>query len=217
MIRCALSIALVVTLAGAPAFAQSPPPPEAGPAQPLVSEPAPAPDGQAAKPGLSQADGHAKAIDELLARLAKTDNPDSARRIAAAVQAMWSRSGSDTVDLLIARSLDAQRKTKLDVAVKLMDEAIGLRPDYAEGWNRRATLRFMAKDYDEAMADIHETLIREPRHFGAWMGLGRILQDSGFKAKALAAYRRALDIYPAIKGLKREVDDLALKVEGQPI
>jgi tetratricopeptide (TPR) repeat protein len=217
MIRCALTIAVLLALAGAPALAQGSASPEAGPGQPLVPEASPAPDAQEPKPGPSKADGHAKAIDELLARLAKTDNPDRARRIAAAVQAMWSRSGSDTVDLLVSRSLEAQRKAKLDVAAKLMDEAIGLRPDYAEGWNRRATLRFMAKDYDEAMADIHETLIREPRHFGAWMGLGRILQDSGFNAKALAAYRRALDIYPAIKGLKREVDDLALKVEGQPI
>ncbi|HEY0293056.1 MAG TPA: tetratricopeptide repeat protein, partial [Hansschlegelia sp.] len=134
-----------------------------------------------------------------------------------AVQALWQRSGSDTIDLLMARSTEAQRKSKIGIAIRLMDEVVSLRPDYAEGWNRRATLHYMAKDYDDAMADIRETLNREPRHYGAWLGLGRILKDADLDAKALAAFRHVLAIYPQIEGLKREVDELALKVEGQPI
>ena len=159
----------------------------------------------------------AKAADDLLGRLAKTDDPQAAKRIAAAVQAMWTRSGSDTVDLLVARAGEAQRARKLDVAIRLMDEVVGMKPDYAEGWNRRSTLKIVAKDFEEAMGDIRETLIREPRHYGAWLGLGRILSDLGSDAKALAAYRKALEVYPAIEGLKKQVEDLTLKVEGQPI
>lgn len=158
-----------------------------------------------------------KAVDDLLARLAKTEDPQTARRIAGTVQGLWRRSGSDTIDLLTSRAAEAQRDSKLDVAARLMDEVVALKPDYAEGWNQRATLRFLAKDYDQAMADIRETLTREPRHFGAWMGLGRILADSGLEAKALAAYRKAYEIYPAIDGLKKQLDELTLKVEGQPI
>lgn len=157
------------------------------------------------------------AVDELLGRLAKAEDPAAAKRIAGAVQALWSRSGSDTVDLLVTRATEAQRAAKTEIAIKLLDEVVAMKPDYAEGWNKRATLRFMSKDFDEAMADIHETLLREPRHFGAWVGLGRILADSGFDARALAAYRKALEIYPQIEGLQKQVDELTLKVEGQPI
>jgi tetratricopeptide (TPR) repeat protein len=204
MARASATIVLAIAIltGSAPARAQSPEPPR--PDAPSPGEPAPAYD-------------PAKAVDDLLVRLAKTDDPQAARRIAAAVQALWSRSGSDTVDLLVSRATEAQRAQKLDVAIRLMDEVVGMKPDYAEGWNRRATLKFVAKDLDDAMSDIHETLIREPRHYVAWIALGRILSDSGFDAKALAAYRKALEIYPAIEGLKKQVEDLTLKVEGQPI
>ncbi|QZN98302.1 tetratricopeptide repeat protein [Chenggangzhangella methanolivorans] len=205
MIR-AVSAALALLMASAAAAQTPPAPPSAdvtGPSAPAKS--------------LEDPDTRRKAADDLLGRLAKTEDATSAKRIAAAVQALWLRSGSDTVDLLTSRAGEAQRAQKLDVAIKLMDEVVSLRPDFVEGWNRRATLRYVAKDYDEAMADIHEVLIREPRHFGAWIGLGRILSDAGFDAKALAAYRKALEIYPAVENLKKQVDELALKVEGQPI
>jgi tetratricopeptide (TPR) repeat protein len=159
----------------------------------------------------------ASASDELLNRLAKTEDPAAAKRIAAALRAVWTRSGSDTVDLLTARAMEAQRKAKRDVALKLLDAVVTLKPDYAEGWNQRATLHFLGKDYDRAMADIHETLLREPRHFGAWAGLARILRDAGLDRQALAAFRKALEIYPAIDGLQREVDELTVEVEGRPI
>ncbi|TBN51901.1 tetratricopeptide repeat protein [Hansschlegelia quercus] len=203
MIRNGLA-ALLLVFAAAPATAQQPAPP-------MAAEPAP----PAAAP--SEPDARAKAVGELLGQLSKAQDPALAKRLAAAVQALWRRSGSDTVDLLTARSVEAQRGQKVDVAIKLMDEVVSLQPDYAEGWNRRATLHYMAKDYDEAMIDIRETLALEPRHFVAWLALGRILKESDLEAKALAAFRKALAINPWIEGLKREVDELALKVEGQPI
>lgn len=209
MIRAAaLLFALLLACAASAQTPGAPPGPEKG--APEVTGPSP-------RASLDDPDARRKATDDLLGRLAKTEDPTAAKRVAAAVQALWLRSGSDTVDLLTSRAGEAQRAQKLDVAIKLMDEVVGQRPDFVEGWNRRATLRYLAKDFDEAMADIHEVLIREPRHFGAWIGLGRILADSGYDAKALAAYRKALEVYPAVEGLKKQVDDLALKVEGQPI
>ncbi|HVI28804.1 tetratricopeptide repeat protein [Hansschlegelia sp.] len=209
MIRCGLAVSLLLLQLGAafaaePELAPSDPPESLAPAAPAAPEPR-----DRAVQG--------QALDELLVQLAKADEPRTAKRIAAAVQALWRRSGSDTIDLLLTRSTQAQRQSKLDVAIKLMDEVVSLKPDFAEGWNRRATLHFMAKDYDAAMLDIRQTLAREPRHFGAWLGLGRILEDSDLDAKALAAYRHVLAIYPQIEGLKKRVDDLSLKVEGQPI
>lgn len=193
---------LIVAAFVAPVLADDAPPAPQPPAGPAPASP------EAERQG---------PLDELLGRLARTDDPRAAKRIAGAVQALWLRSGSDTIDLLTARANEAQRAQKLDDAIKLMDEVVSLRPDFAEGWNRRATLNFAAKDYDAAMADIHQTLVREPRHFGAWLALGRILSMSGFDKQALAAFRKTLEIYPAVEGLKKETDELALKVEGQPI
>lgn len=212
----ALAALLAIAVAPQAALAQ-PTPPEAAPEPELPPPPSqPAPPAKSDAP-VPEAEGHAKAADELLGRLAKTEDPDAAKRIAGAVQALWLRSGSDTADLLVSRAIEAQRKAKMDRAIRLLDQVVGLKPDFAEGWNRRATLHFLAKDYDQAMADIHETLLREPRHFGAWVGLARILRDSGLNKQALGAYRKALEIYPAIEGLKRQADDLALEVEGRPI
>lgn len=221
MIRAATAVlALLLAL---PAAAQAPdlaPPTPPAPPQgdaPDVTGPTTGPLAGGPRRSIDDPETRRKATDDLLGRLARTQDPAAAKRIAAAVQALWLRSGSDTVDLLTSRAGEAHRAQKVDVAIKLMNEVVGLKPDFVEGWNRRATLHFVAKDYDEAMADIHEVLIREPRHFGAWMGLGRILADAGQDAKALAAYRKALEIYPAIDNLKKQVDELALKVEGQPI
>lgn len=213
MIRAAAAVLFAVL--AVPAAAQSPDAPPPGARAPTPD--APEITGPSTRKSLDDPETRRKAADDLLGRLAKTQDPETAKRIAAAVQALWLRSGSDTIDLLTSRAAEAHRAQKVEVAIKLLDEVVGLKPDFVEGWNRRATLHFVAKDYDEAMADIHEVLIREPRHFGAWIGLGRILADAGYDARALAAYRKALEIYPAVENLKKQVDDLTLKVEGQPI
>lgn len=215
MVRFASASLLALGLLTAPLSAQQAP--EQSDAPPPQSTPLPPVPDAGPKKSAGFGEDKRRAVDELLGRLSKTEEPEAAKRIAGAVQALWLRSGSDTIDLLTSRAADAQRASKLDVAIRIMDEVVSLKPDYAEGWNKRATLKFMAKDLDESMADIHETLLREPRHYGAWIGLGRILSDAGFDAKALAAYRKAIEIYPAVEGLKKQVDDLALKVEGQPI
>ncbi|MFD1702471.1 tetratricopeptide repeat protein [Methylopila henanensis] len=219
MTRFAQSAALaaLLSLGGAlAAMAQPALPPDASPEGSTPTLPAPPPAAPPPADAPSAAD-QGKAVDALLERLAKTEDPAAARRIAGAVQALWMRSGSDTADLLTSRALEAQRKAKADVAIKLMDRVVSLRPEFAEGWNRRATLHFLGKDYDRAMMDLREALVREPRHFGAWLGLGRILRESGLDKPALGAFRKALAIHPQIDGLKREVDELTLKVEGQPI
>ena len=79
-----------------------------------------------------------------------------------------------------------------DLALKLLDAIIDIKPDYVEAWNRRATIYYLNKDYGHALADIREVLAREPRHFGALSGLGMILQDIGDDKHALEAFRRAL-------------------------
>ena len=89
--------------------------------------------------------------------------------------------------------------------------------NYVEAWNRRATLYFLKKDYENAMADLREVLAREPRHFGALAGLGTILNEFGDEKHALEAFRKALDVYPRLNGVADEVRTLKEKVEGRDI
>jgi tetratricopeptide (TPR) repeat protein len=103
------------------------------------------------------------------------------------------------------------------LAIKLLDAVVELRPDYAEGWNRRATVYYLQKDYSHSLADIREVLAREPRHFGALSGLGAILQEIGDDKHALEAYRRALAIDPHLEHVGEVVKTLTEKVEGRAI
>ena len=83
---------------------------------------------------------------------------------------------SDTAALLMARAKVAVDAKQMDVALKLLDAVVKLRPDYIEGWNRRATIYYLQDDYPHAIQDIEQVLSREPRHFGALAGLGMIFE-----------------------------------------
>jgi len=91
---------------------------------------------------------------------------------------------SDTAALLIMRAKAAMDAQQMDVALKLLDAVVKLRPDYVEGWNRRATLYYLKNDYAHSLEDIEQVLVREPRHFGALAGLGMIMQGLGDERRA---------------------------------
>ena len=159
----------------------------------------------------------AEALDRLMDRLAKAQDPDEAQGIAAQVQRMWMESGSDTADLLMTRALAAMGEKREDVAAALLDKLIELRPGWAEAWNKRATLRFLDGDDVGSMEDISHVLALEPRHFGALSGMGFILARHGEDAAALRAMRRALSVYPGDADVRKAVDKLAPTVEGQDL
>ena len=117
----------------------------------------------------------------------------------------------------MARVKEAAEQKDIDLAIRLLDALVELKPDYAEAWNRRATMYFTKKDYGRALADIAQTLAREPRHFGALTGLGMILQEMGEDKRALEAFRRALEIDPHLQKIPEFVKALTDKVEGRDI
>lgn len=154
-------------------------------------------------------------LSRLFERLAAAKTPEEAKGIAALIQRRWARSGSDTADLLMTRAQTAIRGKQLDLAIELLDRVVSLEPDWAEGWNQRANALFIAGDPIRSMLDIGETLKREPRHFGAMMGLGTILRQQGEDKGAMMAYRRALEIYPQMEVIKDAVESLAAEVDGR--
>ncbi len=141
----------------------------------------------------------------------------SAKAIEDRIWSLWMVSGSDTCTLLMSRVKNATDEKDYDLAIKLLDAIIDLKPDYVEAWNRRATVYYLKSDYAHALADIAEVLAREPRHFGALSGLGLILQDIGDDKHALEAYRKALAIDPHLENLSDVIKTLTEKVEGRDI
>lgn len=170
-----------------------------------------------APPKLSQQAQRARVLDELFKQLAAADNPEDAKSIAAAIQAVWNRSGSDTADLLTSRAMAAASAGKTDVALEILDHVVAIAPNWAEGWNKRATVRFLADDYDGSMTDIDRALVLEPRHFGSLGGLAVILRRSGLDKQALEVLRKALAIYPQQPDVKKAIDKLAPDIDGRDI
>jgi tetratricopeptide (TPR) repeat protein len=156
-------------------------------------------------------------LDFLFGALKVAPDDVTAKAIEERIWAMWTLSRSDTANLLMTRVKTAIEAKDLDLAIKLLDGVVKVKPDYVEAWNRRATIYYMQKDYGHALADIRQVLKREPRHFGALAGLGLILQDIGDDKQALEVYRRALALYPRMERIPDIVKTLGEKVEGRDI
>jgi tetratricopeptide (TPR) repeat protein len=156
-------------------------------------------------------------LDTLFEALKIAPDEASAKAIEDRIWALWMVSGSDTCNVLMSRAKMAADGRDYGLAIKLLNAVIELRPEYTEGWNRRATVYYLQKDYAHSLADIREVLAREPRHFGALSGLGAIMQEIGDDKHALGAYRRALAIDPHLEHIGEVVKTLTEKVEGRAI
>ena len=156
-------------------------------------------------------------LDFLFGALKVAPDDVTAKAIEGRIWALWTATRSDTTSLLMSRAQTAIEASDLDLAVKLLDAVIKIKPKYVEAWNRRATIYYTKKDYGRALADIGEVLRREPRHFGALSGLGLIMQEIGDDKQALEVYRRTLAIYPRLPRIPDIVKTLQEKVEGRDI
>lgn len=159
----------------------------------------------------------AERIDTLFQQLKRERNENAAKRIAGRIQGEWNRSESAVVDLMMKWSQDAIEKKKYDVSLDFLDQVTTLAPDYAEGWNRRATVHFMMMSFGKSMADIDRTLRLEPRHFGALSGLAQIMRIQGNEELALVAYERVLAIYPMLRAAQNEVATISDELSGEGI
>lgn len=157
------------------------------------------------------------ALDSMFAELRRAKTDRTAGEIADRIKTEWNQSGSATVDLLMQWASEAMEKKDFPVALDFLDQVVVLKPEFAEGWNRRATLHFLAGNYSKSMTDIERTLALEPRHFGALSGMGMIFLDLGKKEPALAAYRKVLDVYPQLRDIQKQVGDLEEQLAGSRI
>ena len=114
-------------------------------------------------------------------------------------------------------SQKAIENQKFDVALDFLDQVVILQPTYAEGWNRRATVHYMMKNFGKSMSDIDHTLRLEPRHFGALSGLAQIMAATGHKQSALEAWQKVLGIYPMMRSAQDQVATLSEELAGEGI
>src|ERR1700675_2628713 len=132
---------------------------------------------------------------EALAALRGPD-PVLAARAEAALWEIWCRSGVPEIDRLLRQGIEAMERRELEDAIALFGRIIERAPDFAEGWNKRATARYVAEDYPGAVADCEETLARNPNHFGALSGQGLCHLMLGQFQEAADLFRHTLAVHP---------------------
>ena len=118
---------------------------------------------------------------------------------------LWSRSGDAGIDRVMARSVEEMQAGRHDKAIAGFSEVIGRRPDFAEGWNKRATAYYLAGEYRKSLADCDEVIKRNPNHFGALSGYGQIYFQLQDYEKAIAWWRRALEVNPNMVGVELNI------------
>jgi tetratricopeptide (TPR) repeat protein len=136
------------------------------------------------------------ALDQLFVRLARAPDQATAQKLDRQIWSIWT-SPSDPD--LAARMLDvfeARDMRGLAIAIELLDELVVDYPDYAEGWNQRATLHFFTGNYEASLADCARVLALEPRHFGALSGQAVIHLQMGRRDLALKSMSAALAVHP---------------------
>jgi len=151
--------------------------------------------------------GRMEDVPMLVAALRDTD--ETVREIAEeALWTVWSRSGDARVDDLFNRGVSEMNAEHLDDAIATFTRIIELKPDFAEGWNKRATAYYLAGDYRHSLADCDEVIKRNPKHFGALSGYGQIYLQLDRPDKALEYFRRALAVNPNMDGVQAMVGRL---------
>jgi tetratricopeptide (TPR) repeat protein len=156
-------------------------------------------------------------VGQLLTALSTMEDPSLAEKVMAAIERIWRMPGGDTVNLLIDRASDAANKNNTELALKLLDAAVDLAPDYPEAWSRRAFVFYLKGDTERALGDLRRTLALEPNHFKALEGLARMLQEQGQQKGALKALEQLQKLNPHTPGAKTAIENLKKEVEGQGI
>lgn len=147
-------------------------------------------------PAGSFADQTDRRLDDLFQTLQTSQDSAELNEVEATIWEIWYDSGDQDVDTLMLEAGALMATGNLDAAEDVYAQIIQLAPNFSEGWNRRATVRFYLEDYDGSMADIEQTLKLEPRHFGAIWGLGMILGLQQDYQRAIYAFEKLLEIKP---------------------
>ena len=164
------------------------------------------------------ADQRAPELDALFEILqAPQTTPVKARRITAEIWTYWLQANTPQAQELMDQGIAYLNEFALEQAARVFSELINVAPEYAEAWNKRATVFYLMGEYELSTSDVKETLRLEPRHFGAISGQGLIYMQVERKAEALHWFRRALSVNPFLEGVQQNVEMLEESLNGKLI
>lgn len=156
-------------------------------------------------------------LDSLFDLLKDAPSAAEAQTIEIEIWKLWTVTGESDLDSTMFVGITAMRRGNLQRALTLFDQLIIDAPEFAEAWNKRATIHFMLGNHEASIADITRTLLLEPRHFGALSGLGMIFADIGREKAAIRAFESALSIHPHLPGANALRDMIKRKIEARRI
>ena len=159
-------------------------------------------------PVFAAADQNDQRLDELFLQLKTSQNADELAEVEASIWEIWYDSGKSDIDDMMLEASALMRAGDMITAESVYTRIIDQDPIFAEGWNRRATVRFYMGDFDGSLADIQQTLKLEPRHFGAIWGLGMILGLQQDYELAIGAFEKLLEIKPNSQDARPRIESL---------
>lgn len=158
-----------------------------------------------------QSDGR---LDSLFERLQETRDPSDAATLQQRIWQIWIESEDATSSQLMRRGMTAMADGDHETALDAFDDLVEQAPEFAEAWNKRATVYYLMGRLDESVNDIQQTLELEPRHFGALSGLALIYDAVENPGAAIRSLEAALEINPHLQGSQERIDQLREKVKG---
>lgn len=156
-------------------------------------------------------------LDRLFSALHGASTADEANRLTSLIWVVWHQAEDPETNHLLGEGRVALEALDFKTARARFDAVIAREPNFAEGWNKRATLFYVMGEYRASIKDIHEVLAREPRHFGALAGLGMNYEALGDDRRALNAWRRALRVNPHLQDARTRVKALETSLGNRPI
>ena len=160
----------------------------------------------------SFADNPSGELGDLFGKLQSAENQQQAVLIETEIWKKWYERDESAGGKKMSNAVQAMGAGRYTVALTLLDELVKKESDFAEAWNRRATVHYLLGNYTESLQDIEKTLTLEPRHFGAISGIGMIMLKLGKNDKAMHAFERVLDISPHNVGANKSVKELEKKL-----
>ncbi|MBL8699198.1 MAG: tetratricopeptide repeat protein [Alphaproteobacteria bacterium] len=161
--------------------------------------------------GAAEVHGADAKLDPLFERLQAARDSAEAKQVEALIWQGWLQGGGSAATSLMELGVGAMAAGNLPAALGIFDAIVKQSPDYAEGWNKRATVLFLMGALDKSAEDVDQVLKLEPRHFGALAGLGMIRAQQDRTEEAIAAFERALAVHPNLDQVRRNLDILKKK------
>lgn len=167
--------------------------------------------------GSAQARQDDRRLPPLFKQLSVATDLTEAKAIEQAIWEIWMTSGNDAVDRLMVQGMENLQYHKFQQAYHIFSIIIEIDPGFAEAWNKRALVRFLVGDLNGSLQDVGRVLELEPRHFGAFAGLGQIYELKKAPQRALTAFEKAVRLNPHMPTIVQKIEKLRLLIKDQKI